>query len=202
MKGDASTKQVEKKKKKKKKKKEEKDLSVGVAWFCIGAKLFSNAATAWLKRGKDGSRSIFFFLSFFLFPPFLYFEHMEDPDAYLEESERTRQLILTTCTALGGYEDSISPDGQVQRHYTLGDEALRTFNGHRKLVLPFILIVLLFCIACLKDLKRIIRANELLTKDVLIELNVLETDLIPIILSQPKKMTPAAERLVLACGKL
>lgn len=59
---------------------------------------------------------------------------MEDPDAYLEESERTRQLILSTCTALGGYEDSISPDGQVQRHYSLGDEALRMLNGHKKLV--------------------------------------------------------------------
>lgn len=111
-----------------------KRMSVGGTWFCIGAKLFSNAATAWLKRGKDGSRSIFSLSLSFLLPPFLYFEPMEDPEAYLEESERTRQLILTTCTALGGYEDSISPDGQVQRHYTLGDEALRRFNGHRKLV--------------------------------------------------------------------
>ncbi|KAI8336680.1 timeless protein-domain-containing protein [Chlamydoabsidia padenii] len=105
---------------------------------------------------------------------------MDESDTYLEEHERTRQLILTTCTALGGFEDSLSPEGTLQRKYTLGDEAL----------------------PCLKDLKRIIRADELLTKDILIELNVLETDLIPIILTQAKKATPAAERLVLACVEI
>ncbi|CAO3597350.1 unnamed protein product [Absidia cylindrospora] len=104
---------------------------------------------------------------------------MEEP-VYPEDIQKTRRLILSTCTALGGFDNIISPDGDFKRVYSVGDEAL----------------------ACLKDLKRIIRADELLTRDVLIELNVLETDLIPIMLNNSKMATATAERFILACVEI
>lgn len=40
------------------------------------------------------------------------------------EVERRRNLVLSTCTALGGYEAREIAPGQVEQVYTLGDEAL------------------------------------------------------------------------------
>ncbi|ORZ22999.1 timeless protein-domain-containing protein [Absidia repens] len=99
---------------------------------------------------------------------------------YPEDIQKTRRLILSTCTALGGFDNLITEEGDFKRVYSVGDEAL----------------------ACLKDLKRIIRADELLTRDVLIELNVLETDLIPIMLINSKMATATAERFILACVEI
>ncbi|KAI8085063.1 timeless protein-domain-containing protein [Halteromyces radiatus] len=97
-----------------------------------------------------------------------------------DESHSSRQFILSTCTALGGFEDAVTVDGTLKRVYTVGDEALH----------------------CLKDLKRIIRADEQFTKEVLIELNILETDLIPIILLHSKQSTQVSERFILACTEI
>ncbi|KAI8061721.1 timeless protein-domain-containing protein [Gongronella butleri] len=102
---------------------------------------------------------------------------MEEKARREADMDKTRQLILSTCTALGGFEDRITSTGDVQKVYLVGDEAL----------------------PCLKDLKRIIRVDEVWARQVLIDLNVLETDLIPIILTHKRLNTPIAERFVLAC---
>ncbi|ORX55590.1 timeless-domain-containing protein [Hesseltinella vesiculosa] len=101
---------------------------------------------------------------------------MEVDEEY-QGQEHTRNLILSTCTALGGFEDRVQPNGVVEKVYLVGDEAL----------------------PCLKDLKRIIRVDEVLARDVLIGLNVLESDLIPIVLNQDRLGTATGERFVLAC---
>ncbi|CAO3621691.1 unnamed protein product [Cunninghamella blakesleeana] len=97
-----------------------------------------------------------------------------------EEEERTYKLILLTCSALGGVEDKESIHGNIDRIYCVGDEAL----------------------ACLKNLKRIIRADEIFTRNVLIKLNVIETDLIPIILTHSKLSSPISERFILGCMEI
>ncbi|KAI9302207.1 timeless protein-domain-containing protein [Cunninghamella echinulata] len=93
-----------------------------------------------------------------------------------EDELHTRKLIINSCSALGGLEDRETDHGTTERIYCVGDEAL----------------------ACLKDLKRIIRADEIFTRKVLIELNVIETDLIPIILLHSSLSSPISERFILA----
>ena len=50
---------------------------------------------------------------------------MEEKARREADMEKTRQLILSTCTALGGFEDRITSTGDVQKVYLVGDEALR-----------------------------------------------------------------------------
>lgn len=58
---------------------------------------------------------------------------------------------------------------------------------------------------CLKDLKRAIRVdsqnNQKLVLDILAEFNVVETDIVPMILSFKDNRNDITDRFVLACGK-
>ncbi|KAG0178562.1 Topoisomerase 1-associated factor 1 [Apophysomyces sp. BC1034] len=104
----------------------------------------------------------------------------------MEETEvvTDKDLLLSTCTALGGYEEVETPDGKIEYKYAVGDEAL----------------------ACLKDLKRFIRHGtrepEKFTLFALAEFNLIEKDLVPLILTHAEQDSPIAERFVLACVEL
>ncbi|KAI7864918.1 timeless protein-domain-containing protein [Spinellus fusiger] len=104
-------------------------------------------------------------------------------DTYSEE-EKSKEILLSTCTALGGFEEIETPDGKIEMVYNVGDEAL----------------------ACLKDLKRFIRADSQnphkFVLHMLATFNVLETDLVPILLTHCHKKSDVAERFILACVEL
>lgn len=61
-------------------------------------------------------------------------------------------------------------------------------------------------LACLRDLKKAIRVNstnnERTVLKALVEYNVIETDIVPLILSFQKDRNEVAFRFILACGKL
>ncbi|KAF7726188.1 Topoisomerase 1-associated factor 1 [Apophysomyces ossiformis] len=100
---------------------------------------------------------------------------MEDPETVTD-----KDLLLSTCTALGGYEEVETPDGKIEYKYAVGDEAL--------------------------DLKRFIRYGtrepEKSTLFILAEFNLIEKDLVPLILTHANQDSAIAERFVLACVEL
>lgn len=73
------------------------------------------------------------------------------------------------------------------------------FGTNKALLLIFSLI------ACLKDLKKAVRIdsqnNEKTVLNALVEYNLVETDLVPLILSFQKARNEVAFRFILACGK-
>ncbi|KAI9361536.1 timeless protein-domain-containing protein [Pilaira anomala] len=101
-----------------------------------------------------------------------------------EDIEATKSYILTLCSAIGGLEEVEGPDGSVIQKYCVGDEAL----------------------ACLRDLKRAIRTdsqnNERTVLKALVEFNVIETDIVPLLLSFRKDRNEVALRFILACVEL
>ncbi|KAL0095074.1 timeless protein-domain-containing protein [Phycomyces blakesleeanus] len=105
-------------------------------------------------------------------------------DSQHSEEQRSTDLLLSTCTALGGLEEVELPNGELKTVYAVGDEAL----------------------ACLKDLKRFIRADSgnphKFVLHTLGTFNVLETDIVPIILTHANQNTDIAERYILACIEL
>ncbi|KAF9115466.1 Topoisomerase 1-associated factor 1 [Mortierella sp. AM989] len=93
----------------------------------------------------------------------------------------TESLLVSTCLALGGYED-ISEDMNDDRQvYIMGDE----------------------CLGCLKDIKKFIKYYDEPGNNVALtflgKLGILEKDLIPIMLLNSPPNNPVKERLVLAC---
>ncbi|KAI8375942.1 timeless protein-domain-containing protein [Radiomyces spectabilis] len=113
---------------------------------------------------------------------------MEEPTN--AEDQTFKNLILSTCTALGGMEEQEQADGTIVQVYSVGDEGL----------------------ACLRDLKQFIRADssnpEKIALHALAEFKIVQTDLIPIILRYADKLQTSpiddkereiAERFVLAC---
>ncbi|KAG0377054.1 Topoisomerase 1-associated factor 1 [Mortierella sp. AD032] len=96
----------------------------------------------------------------------------------------TESLLVSTCLALGGFEDMSENIDDVSQVYVMGDE----------------------CLECLKDIKKFIKYyeeagnNEALT--FLGKMNILEKDLIPIILLNSPADNSTKERLVLACIEL
>ncbi|KAF9207018.1 hypothetical protein BGZ49_001354 [Haplosporangium sp. Z 27] len=93
----------------------------------------------------------------------------------------TESLLVSTCLALGGYED-ISEDMNDDRQvYIMGDE----------------------CLGCLKDIKKFIKYFDEPGNNVVLtflgKLGILEKDLIPIMLLNSPPNNPVKERLVLAC---
>ncbi|KAF9357916.1 Topoisomerase 1-associated factor 1 [Mortierella sp. AD094] len=93
----------------------------------------------------------------------------------------TESLLVSTCLALGGYED-ISEDMNDDRQvYNMGDE----------------------CLGCLKDIKKFIKYYDEPGDNVVLtflgKLGILEKDLIPIMLLNSPPNNPVKERLVLAC---
>ncbi|KAG1083420.1 hypothetical protein G6F39_013372 [Rhizopus arrhizus] len=102
-----------------------------------------------------------------------------EQDQILEE---TKSYILGLCSALGAYDDLPSEDGN--RHYSVGDEAL----------------------ACLKDLKKAIRVDsehrEKTVLNTIAQFNVIETDIVPLMLSFEGQSTEVANRFILACEKI
>lgn len=105
-------------------------------------------------------------------------------EATQEEVESTKSYILGLCSAIGGLEEIKLPDGSVGQVYCPGDEAL----------------------ACLKDLKKAVRIdsqnNEKTVLNALVEYNLVETDLVPLILSFQKERNEVAFRFILACVEL
>ncbi|KAG2232960.1 hypothetical protein INT48_008053 [Thamnidium elegans] len=101
-----------------------------------------------------------------------------------EEIEETRSYILTLCSAIGGLEEVVEQDHSVVQVYCAGDEAL----------------------ACLRDLKKAIRIdsrnNERTVLKALVEYNVIETDIVPLLLSFRKDRNEVALRFILACVEL
>ncbi|KAG1454229.1 hypothetical protein G6F56_007375 [Rhizopus delemar] len=96
-----------------------------------------------------------------------------------QASEETKSYILGLCSALGAYDELPSEDGI--RHYSVGDEAL----------------------ACLKDLKKAIRIDsdhqEKTVLNTIAQFNVIETDIVPLMLSFEGQSTEVANRFILAC---
>ncbi|KAF9436980.1 Topoisomerase 1-associated factor 1 [Entomortierella beljakovae] len=93
----------------------------------------------------------------------------------------TESLLVSTCLALGGYED-ISDDMNDDRQvYVMGDE----------------------CLGCLKDIKKFIKyydePGDNVALNFLGKMGILEKDLIPIMLLNSPPSNPVKERLVLAC---
>ncbi|KAI9268792.1 timeless protein-domain-containing protein [Sporodiniella umbellata] len=104
---------------------------------------------------------------------------MDHEDQALEE---TKSYILGLCSALGAYDELPSEDGT--RHYSVGDEAL----------------------ACLKDLKKAIRIDsehkEKTVLNTIAQFNVIETDIVPLMLSFEGQSTEITDRFILACVEL
>ncbi|KAI9486114.1 MAG: timeless protein-domain-containing protein [Benjaminiella poitrasii] len=105
-------------------------------------------------------------------------------DEDLAEIEQTKAYILNLCSAIGGLEEVKQADGSIAQIYCVGDEAL----------------------ACLRDLKRAIRLdsenNEKIVLNALVEYNVIETDIVPLILSFRHQRNDVAHRFILACVEL
>ncbi|KAI8366587.1 timeless protein-domain-containing protein [Blakeslea trispora] len=95
-----------------------------------------------------------------------------------------KTYILNICSAIGGMEEIMQPDGSIQQVYCVGDEAL----------------------ACLRDLKKAIRIDsqnsEKTVLNALAEYNVIETDIVPLILSFSEQQSDVAHRFILACVEL
>ncbi|KAG0340494.1 Topoisomerase 1-associated factor 1 [Podila humilis] len=96
----------------------------------------------------------------------------------------TESLLVSTCHALGGYEDrseNLDDDSQV---YVMGDE----------------------CLECLKDLKRFIKfydePGDNIALAFLGNMGILEKDLIPIMMLNTPANSNIKERMVLACIEL
>lgn len=100
-----------------------------------------------------------------------------------EEIEGVKTYVLSLCSAIGGLEEEMQADGNIVQVYRPGDEAL----------------------ACLRDLKKAIRVdnqnNERTVLKALVEYNVVETDIVPLILMFQKERSEVTYRFVLACGK-
>ncbi|OBZ88075.1 Topoisomerase 1-associated factor 1 [Choanephora cucurbitarum] len=100
-----------------------------------------------------------------------------------DESD-VKTYILNVCSAIGGMEEIMQPDGSIQQIYCVGDEAL----------------------ACLRDLKKAIRIDsqnsEKTVLNALAECNVVETDIVPLILSFSDQQSDVAHRFILACVEL
>ncbi|KND02940.1 uncharacterized protein SPPG_02019 [Spizellomyces punctatus DAOM BR117] len=88
----------------------------------------------------------------------------------MDEEETQHSHLLSICAALGGYEEKevLGKDGQtvLEKQYVMGDEAL----------------------ACLRDLKRLLRKEDALSKErnivrALGRWKILQTDLIPILMN-------------------
>ncbi|TPX63475.1 hypothetical protein SpCBS45565_g06554 [Spizellomyces sp. 'palustris'] len=88
----------------------------------------------------------------------------------MDEEETQHSHLLSICAALGGYEEKevLGKDGQtvLEKQYVMGDEAL----------------------ACLRDVKRLLRKEDALSKErnivrALGRWKILQTDLIPILMN-------------------
>ncbi|KAF9986256.1 Topoisomerase 1-associated factor 1 [Modicella reniformis] len=96
----------------------------------------------------------------------------------------TESLLISTCMALGGFEDVSEDMDDATQVYVMGDE----------------------CLECLKDIKKFIKYfdepgdNVVLTY--LAKMGILEKELIPIIMLNTPADNPTRERLVLACIEL
>ncbi|ORE09862.1 timeless-domain-containing protein [Rhizopus microsporus var. microsporus] len=99
-----------------------------------------------------------------------------------DDRVETRNYILSLCSALGAHEELPSADGT--RQYSVGDEAL----------------------ACLRDLKRAIRVDseykEKTVLNTIAEFNIIESDIVPLMLSFEGQSTEIANRFILACVEL
>ncbi|KAG0304905.1 Topoisomerase 1-associated factor 1 [Dissophora globulifera] len=96
----------------------------------------------------------------------------------------TESLLVSTCLALGGYED-VSEDMDDERQvYIMGDE----------------------CLECLKDIKKFIKYYDEPGDNVVLsflgKMGILEKDLIPIMMLNSPADNPTRERIVLACVEL
>ncbi|KAI8884300.1 timeless-domain-containing protein [Backusella circina FSU 941] len=124
---------------------------------------------------------------------------------YDDEEQQIRDKILGLCTALGGFEESIDDNNNIKQVYSVGDEALGKKNINNKK----------FSLkkkkakssqGCLKDLKREIRFdslnNQKVVLDFLAEFNIVETDIVPMILSFKDNRNEITDRFVLACVEI
>ncbi|KAF8932695.1 Topoisomerase 1-associated factor 1 [Dissophora ornata] len=96
----------------------------------------------------------------------------------------TESLLVSTCMALGGFEDISMDMDDTRQQYIMGDE----------------------CLECLKDIKKFIKYYDEPGDNVVLtylgKMGILEKDLIPIILLNTPASSPVRERLVLACVEL
>ncbi|KAI1320607.1 Topoisomerase 1-associated factor 1 [Mortierella claussenii] len=97
----------------------------------------------------------------------------------------TESLLVSTCLALGGFEDISSDMNDDRQVYIMGDE----------------------CLGCLKDIKKFIKYYDEPGDNVVLtflgKMNILEKDLIPImLLNSPAEGNPVKERIILACIEL
>ncbi|KFH70850.1 hypothetical protein MVEG_03697 [Podila verticillata NRRL 6337] len=96
----------------------------------------------------------------------------------------TESLLVSTCHALGGFEDRSERMDDASQVYVMGDE----------------------CLECLKDIKKFIKYYDEPGDNVVLnflgKMGVLEKDLIPIMMLNTPADNSTKERLVLACIEL
>ncbi|CAO3564060.1 unnamed protein product [Mortierella alpina] len=96
----------------------------------------------------------------------------------------TESLLVSTCLALGGFEDRFENVEDTTQVYVMGDE----------------------CLECLKDIKKFIKYYDDPGDNVVLtflgKMGILEKDLIPIMLLNTPADNSTKERLVLACIEL
>ncbi|KAF9960343.1 Topoisomerase 1-associated factor 1 [Mortierella alpina] len=96
----------------------------------------------------------------------------------------TESLLVSTCLALGGFEDRSENVEDTTQVYVMGDE----------------------CLECLKDIKKFIKYYDDPGDNVVLaflgKMGILEKDLIPIMLLNTPADNSTKERLVLACIEL
>ncbi|KAG0258250.1 Topoisomerase 1-associated factor 1 [Mortierella polycephala] len=96
----------------------------------------------------------------------------------------TESLLVSTCLAIGGFEDRSENVEDTTQVYVMGDE----------------------CLECLKDIKKFIKYYDEPGDNVVLtflgRMGILEKDLIPIMLLNTPADNSTKERLVLACIEL
>ncbi|KAF9182982.1 Topoisomerase 1-associated factor 1 [Haplosporangium sp. Z 767] len=96
----------------------------------------------------------------------------------------TESLLVSTCLAIGGFEDRSESVEDTTQVYVMGDE----------------------CLECLKDIKKFIKYYDEPGDNVVLtflgRMGILEKDLIPIMLLNTPADNSTKERLVLACIEL
>ncbi|PWN50526.1 hypothetical protein IE53DRAFT_343962 [Violaceomyces palustris] len=110
----------------------------------------------------------------------------DDEPEELDDAERLEQLrapILGICSALGGYEEVLNQDGNLESVYRLGDD----------------------CLGCLRDLRRLWRQDDTdpsrAVARVFAQVNLVHNDLVPILLHTAGK-GDQANKIALACTDL
>jgi len=111
-------------------------------------------------------------------------EDEESTEAMTEEQyNQLKFTVVNITTAMGGLEEVMGQDGEIEMEYVLGDDCLR----------------------CLRDLRKLWRQDEddhnRVIPRIYAEVNVLQSELLPLLL-KTANMGEKGKKIALACSEL